>query len=192
MSQHYPSGHFGPNHSGIAEVLDFALSDACFGPTPPPGRLPPNVRVVRTPPDPDEDGAIGVEGNPAGPFDWLDFLELRRADYFSPKCPTMGDGERWEVTGRIGEALGVVERHLHSKLAAWRRRWRRHSFDSLVVALLSDVALSRAFVAPPVPFWEAVFQALRAGAIPVGWSGRWPAGWMIVYLPSDPSIGGAE
>ena len=63
MSQHYPPGHFGPNHAGVAEVFDFALSDACFGPQAPPGRLPPGVLIVRSLPGPNADPDIEVEGD---------------------------------------------------------------------------------------------------------------------------------
>jgi hypothetical protein len=193
MSTHYPPGHFGPNHAGVAEVFDFALSDTCFGPQPPPGRLPTGVLIVRALPDLDEDADIEIEANPAGPFTWSDLIELRRAEWVAPCRPTIPAQERRDVVfKRMEEVFGVMETHLRSKLAHWRRRWRRHFLDQLVVALLTDVALTRAFVDGPVPFWESVYAALRAGAIPVGWSGRFPAGRMRVFLPHDPSIGAAE
>jgi hypothetical protein len=193
MTTPYPPGHFGPNHAGVVEVLDFALSDACFGPQPPPDRLPPGVLIVRALPDLDEDADIEVETNPAGPFTWQDLVALQRAAWVTPARPTIPERERRNVVfQRMEEVFGVMETRLHSKLANWRRRWRRQFPDAFVAALFADIALTRAFVDGPVPFWEGVYGALRAGAIPVGWSGRFPAGRMRVFLPPDPSIGGAE
>ncbi len=183
----------------VKEIIDFAFQyNFLFGNAPPENL---EVKVVNEiPKDSLDAGPDGKEYRTLeeGEIEFRGIREIKISEaigIFSRDSKKNAESKRVEYLFLEGNFCDKVERRLTSELSGRELIVITSNIidqQSLIADLIrSDMlncAFSRIAFGKNDNFWEIVFKIYKSGGMPVGWSGKYPEGCLMVIYPGLKSI----
>lgn len=165
---------FGPHTQLVEEVIDYARNGELFVGA---YRGDKNVVLIETDfskaqerawtQDPDNDDMI-----------WSDLRGLLMSKVRGQRSklanPEIGSKE----LPKLGDELNAI----------FKKRLSQTAYDAIMDEVASDFyhcAYKRAVLGNEPHFFETLYESYRAGGWPCGWKGEYPAGMLVLYLPSS-------
>jgi|SRR5581483_430988 len=164
---------FGPHTPLVEEVIDYARNGELFvGPY----RGDTSAVLIEADfakakerawtQDPENDNAI-----------WADLRGLVMSKVRGQRNKLVGFDAASKELPKLGDELSAI----------FKKRLIRGPYDEILDDIASDFyhcAYKRAVFGSGPHFFETLYECYRAGAWPCGWKGEYPAGTLVVYLPS--------
>lgn len=166
----------------LQEVIDFALNGKFLFSSVKPDNLD-VVVVEQTPADWLDAGPNGKNYSKFNEDEWTyrDIVSEHR-------CPAVGVLSRDETKNKLSDQIFNLLSEQEKLYVKIERKLENHIKDASLKAEciesdLLDCANWRICFGRKDGFWETVFQVYKSGGMPVGWSGNYPEGKLMVIYP---------
>jgi len=112
--------------------------------------------------------------------DELSWTDVREREMSKVKATLYGINDFYEIRENLSQLIKSFTLYLRRTLDD-----KHKLFLDDIVADLYNCAVSRAVNGAVPCFYEQIFQAYQLGGFPCGWSGDYPVGTLVVYVPKD-------